>query len=301
MSPIEASSAEFRAELADKAELINGLLKRVGRWYEPVEPGLGEAINYVLEGKGKRIRGSLVMWCCEAVCGQVREDAKWAAAAIEMVHAYSLVHDDLPAMDDDDFRRGRPSCHKAFGEAAAILAGDAVLTMAFELLCREIAEPDISVKMVQELASAAGPGGMIAGQAADLRAETEEANLELLEYIHANKTARMFRCAAAMGATAGGASQADYDRLSEYGMKIGLCFQISDDILDVQGSKEQLGKTAGKDARAGKLTYPSLVGLEKSVELEQKLTREAIETVEGFGGSGWILRSLAGALAGRKN
>jgi len=216
-----------------------------------------------------------------------------------MVHTYSLVHDDLPAMDDDDLRRGRPTCHKKFDEATAILAGDALLTLAFEILAKEIDEPTIAVRLIGELAGAAGPAGMIAGQLADLKAEKGQGGEEMLEYIHANKTARMFRCAAAMGAISGDANENEYKSLCEYGFKLGLGFQIADDILDVSASSEHLGKTAGKDAKAGKRTYPAVIGVEKSKQLAKKLADEAVMILEPFGPEADTLRKLAIALLER--
>jgi len=216
-----------------------------------------------------------------------------------MVHTYSLIHDDLPAMDDDDFRRGLPTCHKVFDEATAILAGDALLTLAFEILAKEIDEPTIAVKLIGQLAQDAGPSGMIAGQMADLKAERSAGGEEILEYIHTNKTAKMFRCAAAMGAICGGAGKKQFECLCEYGLKIGLGFQIADDILDVSASSEQLGKTAGKDAKAAKCTYPAVVGIEKAKELQKKLADEAVAALEPFGKKADTLRQLAMALLER--
>jgi len=223
-----------------------------------------------------------------------------------MVHTYSLVHDDLPAMDDDDFRRGRPTCHKVFDEATAILAGDALLTLAFEILAKEIDEPAVAVRLVAQLASAAGPAGMIAGQMADLKAQNTKQRMqnvevteEYLRIIHTNKTAKMFRCAAACGAICGGADESQFNCLCEYGLKIGLGFQIADDILDVCASSEQLGKTAGKDAKAGKMTYPAVVGIEKSKQLAKKLADEAVALLAPFGQKADTLRQLAIALLQR--
>ena len=258
-----------------------------------------EALIYSLGTPGKRIRSVLVLWCCELVSGQINRNAEMAAAAIEMVHTYSLVHDDLPAMDNDDFRRGFPTCHKVFDEATAILAGDALVTLAFEILAKEIDEPSIAVKLIAQLAQDAGPSGMIGGQMADLRAENGRGNKKLLEYIHTNKTAKMFRCAAVMGAICGGAENKQLNRLSEYGLKIGLGFQIADDILDVSASSEQLGKTAGKDAKAAKCTYPAVIGIEKARKLEKKLAGEAVAALEPFGEKADILRLLAMALLER--
>ena len=204
-------------------------------------------------------------------------------------------------MDDDDVRRGRPTCHKAFDEATAILTGDALLTLAFEVLAKEINEPDIAVSLIGQLAQDAGPAGMIAGQMADLKAENLDKPdaQKLLDYIHTNKTAKMFRCAAVMGAICGGASKQQIDQLSEYGLKIGLGFQIADDILDVSSSSEQLGKTAGKDAKAAKCTYPAVVGIDKARELEKKLADEAGAVLEPFGKKANTLRQLAMALLER--
>ena len=245
------------------------------------------------------MRSVLALWCCELVSGKVNRNAEIAAAAIEMVHTYSLVHDDLPAMDDDDLRRGQPTCHKAFDEATAILAGDALLTLAFEILAKDIDELAVAIRLIGWLAHDAGASGMIAGQMADLKAQESTGTKAMLEYIHINKTAKMFRCAAAMGAICGGASKKQLDSLCEYGLKIGLAFQITDDILDVIGSSEHLGKTAGKDVKAAKCTYPAVVGLEIARELQEKLTSEAVAVLKPFGKKAEMLRQFAVALLER--
>ena len=278
---------------------MNDTLHRLLAKHSDINGDLKKAISYTLGGNGKRIRAAMVLWCCELVGGRINHNAEMASAVIEMVHTYSLVHDDLPAMDNDDFRRGRPTCHKAFDEATAILTGDALLTLAFEILATEINQPAVAVRLIGELARAAGPAGMIAGQAADLKAENTRGTKKLLEYIHINKTAKMFRCAAAMGAICGGAKKSEFDRLCEYGLKIGLGFQIADDILDVSASSEQLGKTAGKDAKAGKTTYPSVMGLEKSRQLGEKLADEAVAALKPFGAKADVLRQLAAVLLQR--
>jgi geranylgeranyl diphosphate synthase type II len=295
----DIDSEHFHARLRDKAQLVNDTLRRLLGDQSDIQADLKKALDYTLHGKGKRIRAALLLWCCEAVSGQINHDAEIAAAAIEMVHTYSLVHDDLPAMDNDDFRRGLPTCHKAFDEATAILTGDALLTLAFEVLASQIDDPVIAVSLIRELGRDAGPGGMIAGQLADLKAQNAVANEELLEYIHTNKTARMFRCAAAMGGICGRAEQSELDRLCQYGLKIGLGFQIADDILDVRGSSEHLGKTAGKDAKAAKCTYPAVMGLEKSRQAERKLADEAVALLQPFGQKADILRQLAMVLLER--
>ncbi len=298
MSSYNKLNSDFDTQLHQKRELVNNTINQLLANL-PMDHEMKEVLSYTLQSPGKCIRSVLALWCCELVGGQINRNAEIAAAAIEMVHTYSLVHDDLPAMDDDDLRRGRLTCHKAFDEATAILAGDALLTLAFEILANEIDEPAVAVRLIRELADAAGPAGMIAGQLADLKAENTAGTKEILEYIHKNKTAKMFRCAAAMGAICGGANQQQLSSLCEYGVKIGLGFQIADDILDVSASSEQLGKTAGKDEKAGKATYPAVVGMEKSIQLAKKLADEAAAALEPFGDKADILRQLASALPKR--
>ncbi|MCK4752158.1 MAG: polyprenyl synthetase family protein [Planctomycetes bacterium] len=290
---------EFNKQLESKAQLVNDTLSQILADQVSVDSSLAEAIKYVLESGGKRIRSVLVLWCCELVSGEINHKAEIAAAAIEMVHAYSLVHDDLPSMDDDDMRRGKPTCHKAFDEATAILTGDALLTMAFGILADEVTKPAIAVELISQLAAAAGASGMIAGQMADLKAENGKGSEELLEYIHTNKTAKLFGCAAAMGAICGVASREQFSSLCEYGLKIGLGFQVADDILDVCGTSEQLGKTAGKDEKSDKCTYPAVVGLEKSRQLAKQLADEAEAALEPFGTKADTLRQLAKMLLKR--
>jgi geranylgeranyl diphosphate synthase type II len=292
------STMDFNTRLRRKAQSVNYVLQQLvaGR---QINNELKEALKYTLNTPGKRIRSVLVLWCCELFGARANRNAEIASAAIEMVHTYSLVHDDLPAMDDDDMRRGLPTCHKAFDEATAILTGDALLTLAFEILAKEVDGPAIAVKLICLLAQDAGAAGMIAGQMADLKAEKNAGSKEILEYIHINKTAKMFRCAAAMGAICGGASKKQFDYICEYGLKIGLAFQIADDILDVTASSEQLGKTAGKDLRAAKCTYPAVVGMEKAKEFQKKLTSEAVAVLKPFGPKADTLRQLATTLLQR--
>ena len=290
---------DYKTELKLGAELVGREIERILADQAEIPKNLKEAIEYMLLGPGKRLRGVLALLACRAVCGDVLPEAL-SAAAIEMVHTYSLIHDDLPAMDNDDMRRGRPSCHKQFDEATAILAGDALLTMAFELLAEEIADAKMSVRMIRTLAQAAGPAGMIAGQAADMEAERFGGDMERLRHIHVNKTAEMFAAAAAMGAIAAGADDAKLEALLEYGLKLGLCFQVADDLLDVSASSEQLGKTAGKDIKKGKLTYPSLVGMERSREIALEFTNQAVSALDGFGAEAGLMRTLAGRLLERR-
>ena len=290
---------DFNIELVRSQRIVNSVLAALLREDRRIEKTLKQAIRYMLEGGGKRIRPALVMWCCRLVGGGLNNDAQIAAAAIEMMHTSSLIHDDLPAMDDDDMRRGRPSCHKKFDEATAILAGDALLIFAFDVLAGKVSDPAVAAALVRELAEAAGPAGMIAGQMADLKAEKIKGTKDIVEYIHINKTAKMFRAAAAMGAICGHASRKQKELLSEYGLKLGLTFQITDDILDVCSSTRQLGKTAGKDAKAGKVTYPAVIGIEKSREKARQLTSQAIAALKPFGKKADMLRQLAGMLLER--
>jgi geranylgeranyl diphosphate synthase type II len=295
----EAMDSGFAATLRDSTKLVDETLQRLLPRCAAANNDLGKAVKYTLAAPGKRIRSVLALWCCNLVDGRINRNAEIAAATIEMVHTYSLIHDDLPAMDNDDFRRGQPTCHRAFDEATAILTGDALLTLAFEVLAKEIDDPATAVKLIRELAEAAGPAGMIAGQMADLEAEGSNATEELLRHIHTNKTAKMFRCAAAMGAICGHANDRQFDCLCEYGLKIGLGFQVADDILDVSASSGQLGKTAGKDEKAGKATYPAVVGMKKSRQLAEQLAQEAVMVLAPFGSEADFLRELAGALLAR--
>ncbi len=299
MPSSRAASFDFETSLSEKVRIVNDTLQQVLARQQGIQEDLHKALHYTLSGPGKRIRSALVLWCCELIAGRDNAEARTAAAAIEMVHTYSLVHDDLPAMDDDDLRRGRPTCHKAFDEATAILTGDGLLTLAFEVLADGITDAALAVKLIGELARAAGPAGMIAGQVADLKAESTVGSVALLEYIHTNKTAKMFRCGATMGALCGGASAEPLRILGQYGLKIGLGFQIADDILDVSASSEQLGKTAGKDLKAAKCTYPAVVGIEKAKDLERRLAHEAVALLEPFGAKAAVLRQLALALLDR--
>jgi geranylgeranyl pyrophosphate synthase len=300
MSSKPPTDADFNTLLDAKVRVVNSQLELLLSEQKQIQEDLRAALAYTLSAPGKRIRAALVLWSCEAVAGRGTGEAGIAAAAIEMVHTYSLVHDDLPAMDDDDLRRGRPTCHKAFDEATAILTGDALLTLAFEVLATRIRDAWLATRLVRELAEAAGASGMIAGQMADLKAEHTAGSIEALEYIHTNKTAKMFRCAAVMGGLCGQAELEQLDALAQYGLKIGLGFQIADDILDVSASSEQLGKTAGKDVKADKCTYPAVIGIEKSRELERTLAQEAVAALGPFGPAAQTLRLLAQALLARE-
>jgi len=291
---------DFSAELAQCARQADRTIRRLLEQQSDIPARLKEAMVYTALSPGKRIRAAVVQWCCRTVSGQVNADAQTAAAAVEMVHTYSLVHDDLPAMDNDDFRRGRPSCHKQFDEATAILTGDALLTLAFEVLADEIENPPTAVQMVRVLARAAGPAGMIAGQIKDLESQGTEGTMSQLQSIHLCKTGQMFAAAAELGAIAGGASEPQRTALRQYGLDIGLGFQIADDLLDVSATSEQLGKTAGKDSRQGKLTYPALVGIEKARQIAEQIAEKSLQELSSFGPEADILRRLVFELLNRK-
>ncbi len=285
--------------LTETAKTVERTLRGIMSEQTEIEPRLKEAMEYALFGQGKRVRGSLILWICQMLCGRITHEAKIAAAVIEMVHTYSLVHDDLPAMDNDDLRRGRPTLHKQYDDATAILAGDGLLTLAFEVLATNIEDSHRAIKMVGVLACVAGPSGMVAGQMADMLAETKSPDIAMVDYIHCNKTAMMFSGAGALGAIAAGAKPETISNLTIYGLKIGLGFQIADDILDVTASSEELGKTAGKDTKQGKATYPAIAGMEKSREAAEKLAAEAMEMLDCFGDEAAVLRGLIFMLLNR--
>ncbi|MHC5225512.1 polyprenyl synthetase family protein [Ignatzschineria sp. LJL83] len=254
---------------------------------------LKEAILYSTLNGGKRLRALLTLASGE-LCGAKRETLYPIAGAIECIHAYSLIHDDLPAMDDDDFRRGKPTCHKAFDEATAILAGDALLTLSFELLSQI---PDLSaekkLEIIQLYSFAAGTQGMVGGQFIDLESEDKTITLRELETIHRKKTGALIKASILAGAIAGNTNQDTYDKLAVYADNIGLAFQIKDDILDVTGTQEELGKMPGSDLLQDKSTYISLLGLESSVEKLNGLTDVAIELLAPFGEKAEPLIELA--------
>ncbi|HUG71339.1 MAG TPA: farnesyl diphosphate synthase [Pirellulaceae bacterium] len=253
---------------------------------------LREAIQHSLLAPCKRLRPLLVLMAAEA-CGSDREAAMPAACAVEMVHTYSLIHDDLPAMDDDDLRRGRPTCHAKYGEAMGILAGDALLTGAFEILARDIRDPSVAAACCAELAKAAGASGMVGGQVDDLAAEFQDAGLERLERIHRRKTGAMFLVSLRLGALVAGADDTQLAALNKYGAKLGLAFQIADDLLDVSGDESAMGKRTGKDSDRGKLTFPAVLGVDESTRRARQLIDEACAALTMFGTSASPLEALA--------
>jgi len=253
---------------------------------------LADAIRHSLLAPCKRLRPLLVLMACQA-CGCDYRRAMPAACAVEMIHTYSLIHDDLPAMDDDDLRRGRPSCHAKFGEATAILAGDALLAQAFEVLAGGIEPPAIAAHCCQELAIAAGALNLVGGQEDDLKAEFVELGIEQLERIHRRKTGAMIRVSVRLGGLVGQASDSQLAGLSTYGEKLGLAFQIVDDLLDLQGEEAALGKRTGKDNGKGKLTFPAVLGASVSRQRAAQLIDEAISALAPFVGRATGLEALA--------
>ena len=260
-------------------------------------PDLLEAMRYSLMAGGKRRRPILVLLAAEA-CGADPRDAMPAACAVEMVHTYSLIHDDLPAMDDDDLRRGQPTSHVAFGEAMAILAGDALLTRAFEILAADLPDPVVAAECCRVLASAGGSDGMVGGQVADLAAtntspESVDDPLQVLGDIHRRKTGRLLAASLELGAVVAGAEKQVRESLLDYGQQVGLAFQVADDLLDVEGDINRTGKTSGRDAHLGKWTYPALAGNDKSRRLARNCIASACAAVEPLGEAGEPLRVLA--------
>lgn len=295
-------------------ETVNSYLKRraveVNEWLDRLVPSeatppekIHRAMRYSLLAGGKRLRPALVLAAGEAL-GADTDDLMSAAGAIEMIHTYSLIHDDLPAMDDDDLRRGRPTCHKKFGEAVAILAGDALLTQAFRVLAADSPSRDAErqVRVIREIATAAGTvDALIGGQVADIESEGKAVDASMLEYIHRSKTGAMITASVVVGGIIAGAVEDQIDKLRAYGERIGLAFQIADDILDVTSTSEQLGKTPGKDLAASKATYPAVHGIAASEARARELVGEAVEIVSSLGADTQILQEIARFIIARSS
>jgi geranylgeranyl diphosphate synthase, type II len=273
-----------------------------------------QAMRHSVFAGGKRLRPILCMEAGRMIAAAKKPPSSAAqipslpsgiahlGAALEMLHTYSLIHDDLPALDNDDLRRGRPTCHKAFGEATAILAGDALQTQAYEVLAQLNCPAEARVAIIREIAHGTGTiDGMIGGQVVDLEAEHKKPDLATLEYIHRSKTAALITASVVSGGMYAGADSGDLERLRIYGQSIGLAFQIVDDVLDVTQTSEQLGKTAGKDTAAEKATYPSLFGIEESTRKADALVDEACAQLDKFGDKAATLTELARFLVARKN
>lgn len=291
-------SIVFQDQFADYVQYVEDYLDHLP-WDKGV---LGESMRYSLIGGGKRIRPVLALASAEAIGGDPKAVLP-AACALELIHTYSLIHDDLPAMDNDDYRRGRLSNHKVFGEGNAILAGDGLLTYAFELAAQPIVgvSPERQLRAIRELAHAAGPQGMVGGQVADLAAEGNQLNLAEIEQIHLLKTGAMLVVSARLGAILAGGTEEKIEALTRYAQAIGLAFQIKDDILDLEGDSETLGKPAQSDLRQHKSTYPSLLGLEGAKEELKARVSEAHIALESFAEQADFLHNLADYIAQRKH
>jgi geranylgeranyl diphosphate synthase type II len=304
-----AAGADLKAFLKDAATRVDLYGKAYLESLKECPPKLRDAMAYSFLGPGKRIRPALVLLCYQAAGGEDREFAVAmpAAAAIEMIHCFSLIHDDLPAMDNDDLRRGRPTNHKVYGEGMAILAGDGLNTLPFELIASRVTTAPLAISLVRELAHATGVEGMIGGQVLDTchpeeaKASGSRATLEDLQRIHRMKTGALMRCACRMGALCASPQPGVLEQIDAYGKAIGLAFQIVDDILDVTATEEQMGKKTGKDEAIGKLTYPSLVGLEGAREYLAEQVRISDDVAKKLGPHAILLSQLAHELAGRTN
>lgn len=263
-------------------------------------PSIHRAMRYSVQAGGKRVRPILCLESARIFSADVTSLLP-VACALEFIHTYSLIHDDLPALDNDDLRRGKPTCHKQFNEPTAILAGDALLTLAFETLANAPIEPSRRVAIISHVASSAGTvDGMVGGQVADIEAEGRATTPAELEYIHRSKTAALIRASVVAGAIGGGANDQDVERLKRFGETIGWAFQVVDDILDVEESSASLGKTAGKDAAQKKATYPSIYGLEKSRQFAKELEDRAMSEIAPYGERASRLRELAEMIVHRR-
>jgi geranylgeranyl diphosphate synthase, type II len=287
--------------LARQQQLVDAELGRLVPSEDTPPATIHRAMRYSLFAGGKRIRPILCIEAARAVSDSA-DDAIAAACSLELIHTYSLIHDDLPALDNDDYRRGKLTNHKVFGDAMAILAGDSLLTLAFQVLAQLDAPDSRKTRMIAELSTAAGTvGGMIGGQVADLEGEGKTPNAQLLETIHRAKTGALLRASLRLGAIHAGASDEQYAALSCYGEHVGLAFQIVDDILDVEESSEALGKTAGKDAQQQKITFPAVYGLDDSRRMAAEECKRAHQTLEPFANRAARLHELADMIVQRKS
>lgn len=289
-------SSKFRLELQSRKEYVDKCLEQYLRDTDAFPPTIHQAMHYAVFNGGKRLRPILVFEGA-ALAGGNRLSVIPAACALEMMHSYSLVHDDLPAMDDDDFRRGKPTCHRVFGEANAILTGDALLTRAFELLAQNAmikgVNPGRVLRVIEEVSQAAGSQGMVGGQVLDLESEGKNIEEPDLETIHRLKTGELFKAALRAGALLAGMAEEELSCLDSYARGFGLAFQITDDILDVQGDEALIGKPVGSDEKNNKITYPRLYGLEGAQVLARENVEACLNSLKGFGEQAAFLRNLA--------
>lgn len=283
---------DVRQQLGRTARFVDSALRGRLEKSRAEDTSLLAAMRYSLESGGKRLRPALVLWSCEA-CGGNDAEALPAALAVECVHTFSLIHDDLPALDNDDMRRGRPANHKEFGEASAILAGDALFALAFEIIAADVSDPRMAVAMIHELAAASGFRGMIGGEAADLKGAALPPDADRVARIHAAKTARLIEACCRLGAMAADAPRHAQDVLGRFGHELGLAFQAADDLLDVTGTTENLGKPVRRDDVSGKQTYPRAVGMEAARRIARQARDRAVAALEPFGDRAARLAVLA--------
>jgi len=294
---------DLKTYLSKKREMVDAALKDYLPEPEGLTSDLIEAMRYSLFAGGKRLRPILCLAGADAV-GPLEKDPLPVACALELIHTYSLIHDDLPLMDDDDLRRGKPTSHKVFGEPMALLAGDGLLTEAFRLMT----SPEMSVRIsadrllrvIRLIAHAAGYGGMVGGQAVDIQWEGRKADLQVVKFMHTHKTGALITASVVSGAMLGGAGESEISAITAYGEHIGLAFQIADDILDIEGDSAALGKRVGADIQKGKMTYPAVLGMEESKDIQNTLVQTAIQDLRPFGSSAEPLRQIARYIIERK-
>ncbi|HXU18396.1 MAG TPA: farnesyl diphosphate synthase [Terriglobales bacterium] len=292
----------LKETLEEGRKIADAALERLLPSPDARPASIHRAMRHSVFAGGKRIRPILCMEAGRAVVGSLPNGIEEVGAALELLHTYSLIHDDLPALDNDDLRRGRPTCHKAFGEATAILAGDALQTRAYEILSRVQCVAEARVRIIEEIARGTGTiNGMIGGQVVDLESEHRKPDQETLQYIHLSKTAALITASVVSGGLYAGGSESEVGQLRCYGQSIGLAFQIVDDILDVTQTSEQLGKTAGKDLASEKATYPAMFGLEESRKRAAELLASAGDALKGFGSRAEMLQVIARFLIERTN
>ena len=288
-----ANGFDLQGFLATRTEAVNRALDKFLPSEKTKPATIHKAMRYSLFAGGKRMRPALCFAAAEA-CGGRDTDAMPLACAVECIHTYSLIHDDLPAMDNDDFRRGKPTNHKVFGDGIAVLAGDALLTQAFEIAAQAKGWPRYPHRdLILEIAKASGSLQLVAGQVADLEGEGKKISANELRYIHERKTSALLCCSVRLGGMSANCTPSQLNALTDFGYHVGLAFQVIDDILDVTQTSEQLGKTAGKDNKAHKATYPAIVGLEKSRKIAKQLTAKAFATLRRFKGRAVALEALA--------
>lgn len=288
-----AKSFDLNQFLATRTDAVNAALDQFLPSEKTKPATIHKAMRYSLFAGGKRMRPAVLLAAAQA-CGGSEKDAMPLACAVECIHTYSLIHDDLPAMDNDDFRRGKPTNHKVFGEGIAVLAGDALLTQAFEIAAQAKGWPRYSHKdLVLEIARASGSLQLVGGQVADLEGENKKLSVAELRYIHERKTSALLCCSVRLGGMSANCTPAQLKALTDFGYNVGLAFQVIDDILDVTQTSEQLGKTAGKDVAVQKATYPAIVGLEKSRKIATQLTDKAFASLKIFKGKAVALEALA--------